>query len=76
MTDQGNPQASPDRPDAAEVDQLRSTAENPLARPSERVEARRRLVELGAIPGRRLFGDDKRRALYAAREMLREMDFE
>ena len=59
-----------------EIEQLRRTAENPLARPSERVEARRRLVELGAIPGRRLFGHDKSRALYAAREMLREMDFE
>ena len=65
------PEATP-----AEIEQLRRTDENPLARPSERVEARRRLVELGAIPGRRLFGDDKRRALYAAREMLREMDSE
>lgn len=60
----------------AEIAELRHTAENPLARPSERIEARRKLVELGAIPGRRLFGDDKRRALYAAREMLREMGFE
>ena len=60
----------------AEIEQLRRTAESPLARPSERVEARRRLVELGAIPGRRLFGDDKRRALYVARDMLREMGFE
>ena len=59
-----------------EIETLRRTAENPLARPSERVEARGRLVELGAIPGRRLFGDDKRRALYAARDMLREMGFE
>ena len=76
MTDQGNPQAAPDRPSAEEIDQLRRTAENPLALPSERVEARRRLVDLGEVPGRRLFGDDKRRALYAAREMLAEMKFE
>ena len=60
----------------AEIAELRRVAESPLVRPSERVEARRKLVELGAIPGRRLFGDDKRRALYAAREMLREMGFE
>ncbi|HQT74084.1 MAG TPA: hypothetical protein PLX84_09090 [Acidiphilium sp.] len=60
----------------AEIAELRRTAENPLVRPSERVEARRKLMELGAIPGRRLFGDDKRRALYAARDMLREMGFE
>ena len=60
----------------SEIAELRRTAENPLARPSERIEARRKLVEMGAIPGRRLFGDDKRRALYTAREMLREMGFE
>jgi hypothetical protein len=60
---------------ASEIEMLRRTAENPLARPSERVEARRRLVELGVVPGRRLFGQEKRNALYAAREMLREMDF-
>lgn len=71
-----SPAGAPAPLSAPEIDQLRRTAENPLVRPSERVEARRRLVELGAIPGRRLFGDDKRRALYAARDMLREMDFE
>ncbi|OYV54202.1 MAG: hypothetical protein B7X09_03945 [Acidiphilium sp. 21-66-27] len=60
----------------AEIAELRRVAENQLVRPSERVEARRKLVEMGAIPGRRLFGDDKRRALYAARDMLREMGFE
>ncbi len=60
----------------AEIAELRRVAESPLVRPSERIEARRKLVEMGAIPGRRLFGDDKRRALYAAREMLREMGFE
>ncbi len=66
----------PDAMTEAEIAELRRTAENPLVRPSERVEARRKLMELGAIPGRRLFGDDKRRALYAARDMLREMGFE
>ena len=66
----------PDAMTDAEIAELRRVAESPLVRPSERVEARRKLVELGAIPGRRLFGDDKRRALYAAREMLREMGFE
>ena len=63
-------------PSADEIAQLRRTAEDPLARPSERIEARRRLVELGEVPGRRLFGDDKRRALYAAREMLAELKLE
>ena len=70
MTDQGNPQAAPDRPSAEEIDQLRRTAENPLARPSERVEARRRLVELGEVPGGRLAGDDKRNALAVARRLI------
>ncbi len=76
MTTERSPAGASAPLSAAEIEQLRRTAENPLARPSERVEARRRLVELGEIPGRRLFGDEKRRALYAAREMLREMDFE
>ena len=75
MTTDRSPAGAPEAT-ADEIEQLRRTAENPLARPSERVEARRRLVELGEIPGRRLFGDEKRRALYTAREMLREMDFE
>ena len=54
----------------AEIAELRRTAENPLARPSERVEARRKLVELGVVPGRRLAGDDKRAALHVARRMI------
>lgn len=44
---------TPEPLSAAEIEQLRRTAENPLARSSERVEARRRLVELGVVPGRR-----------------------
>ena len=76
MTADHTPAVTPEPLSADEIAQLRRTAENPLARPSERVEARRRLVEIGAIPGRRLFGDDKRHALHVARQMLREMDFE
>ncbi len=37
-----------------EIAELRRTAENPLARPSERVAARRRLVELGEVPAGRV----------------------
>ncbi len=37
----------------AEIAELRRTAENPLVRPSERVEARRRLADLGEVPARR-----------------------
>ena len=70
MTPDHTPAGTPDRPDAAEIEKLRRTAENPLARPSERVEARRRLVELGAIPGRRLFGQEKRNALAVARRVI------
>ncbi len=68
--------AAPEPLSADEIAQLRRTAENPQARPSERVEARRRLVVLGVVPGRRLFGQEKRNALHVARQMLREMDFE
>ncbi len=66
----------PDAMTDSEIAELRRTAENPLARPSERVEARRRLVDLGIVPGRRISGKDKSYALYAAREMLNEMGFE
>ena len=54
----------------AEINRLRRTAENPLARPSERVEARRKLVEIGEVPARRLAGDDKRAALHVARRLI------
>jgi hypothetical protein len=57
-------------PGEAEIDRLRRTAENPLARPSERIEARRRLADLGEVPARRLAGDEKRAALHVARRML------
>ena len=76
MTDQGTPQAAPDRRGAEDIDQLRRTAENPLARPSERVEARRRLAELGETPQMRISSKEKPHALAVAREMLRDMGFE
>lgn len=57
-------------PAEAEIDRLRRTAENPLAKPSERIEARRRLADLGEVPARRLAGDDKRAALHVARRMI------
>ena len=58
----------------AEIAELRRVAENPLVRPSERVEARSKLVELGVMIhcNRR----DEQAALLAAREMLIEMGFE
>ena len=56
-----------------EIAALRRTAENRLARPSERVEARRRLVEMGEMPQRRMSGKEKPYALAGAREMLREL---
>ena len=58
----------------AEIAELRRTAENPLARPSERVEARRKLVEMGVMIHRNR--RDEQAALLAAREMLIEMGFE
>jgi len=58
------------------IAELRRTAENPLARPSERVEARRRLVEMGEMPQRRMSSKEMPYALAGAREMLREMGFE
>ena len=66
----------PDQMTDDETAELRRTAENPLARPSERVEARRRLVELGEMPQRRISSKEKPYALAVAREMLREMGFE
>ena len=54
----------------AEIAELRRTAENPLVRPSERIEARRKLVELGEVPARRLAGQDKLNALHVARRMI------
>ena len=66
----------PDQMTADEIAKLRRTAENPLARPSERVEARRRLVDLGEMPQRRISGKERPYALAVAREMLREMGFE
>ena len=60
----------------AEIAELRRIAENPLVRPSERVEARRKLVELGEVRQRRISGKDRSYALIEAREMLREMGFE
>ena len=57
----------------AEIAALRRTAENPLARPSERVEARRRLVELGEMPQRRMSSKEKPYSIAAARKMLREL---
>ncbi|WP_427940455.1 hypothetical protein [Acidiphilium sp.] len=63
----GNPGFTPAE---AEIDRLRRTAENPLAKPSERVDARRRLADLGEVPARRLAGDDKRAALHVARRLL------
>ncbi|WP_288037271.1 hypothetical protein [Acidiphilium sp.] len=66
----------PDQMTDDEIAALRRTAENPLARPSERVEARRRLVELGETPQRRISSKEKPHALAVAREMLREMGFE
>ncbi len=60
----------------AEIAELRRVAENPLVRPSERVEARRKLAEMGEVRQRRISGKDKPYALAAAREMLREMGFE
>ena len=60
----------------AEIAELRRVAENPLVRPSERVEARRKLVEAGAVPQGRIKSKDKPYALAVAREMLREMGFE
>ena len=59
-----------------EIDELRRTAENPLVRPSERVAARRKLVEAGAVPQGRIKSKDKPYALSVARAMLREMGFE
>ena len=66
----------PDQMTADEIAKLRRAAENPLARPSERVEARRRLVDLGEMPQRRMSSKEKPHALAVAREMLREMGFE
>ncbi len=66
----------PDQMTADEIAKLRRAAENPLARPSERVEARRRLAELGETPQRRIRRKEKPYALAVAREMLREMGFE
>ena len=60
----------------AEIAELRRTAEDPLVRPSERVEARRRLVELGEVRQRRISGKNRSYALAVAREMLRDMGFE
>ncbi len=59
-----------------EIAELRRTAENPLARPSERVDARRKLVEAGAVPPRRMGGRERQDAMSVARAMLREMGFE
>ncbi|MFT2095680.1 hypothetical protein ACMS1Z_13615 [Acidiphilium multivorum] len=66
----------PDQMTDDEIAKLRRTAENPLARPSERVEARRRLAELGETPQRRMSSKEKPYALAVAREMLRDMGFE
>lgn len=66
-------QAARDRPSADEIAALRRTAENPLTLPSERVEARRPLVDLGEMPQRRMSSKEKPYALAVAREMLREM---
>ncbi len=43
----------------AEIAELRRVAESPLVRPSERVEARRKLVEAGAVPQGRIKSEDK-----------------
>lgn len=59
-----------------EIETLRRTAENPQARPSERVEARRRLVDAGAVPARRMAGRERQDAISVARAMLQEMGFE
>lgn len=59
-----------------EIAELRRVAENPLVRPSERVEARRRLVEAGVVPQGRIRPKDKPYALAVAREMVREMGFD
>lgn len=59
-----------------EIAELRRTAENPLARPSERVEARRKLVELGEVRQRRMGGRERQDAMSVARAMLQEMGFE
>ncbi|CAG4903267.1 unnamed protein product [Acidocella sp. C78] len=60
----------------AEIAELRRVAENQLVRPSERVEARRKLVEMGEVRQRRISAKDKSYALIEARQMLREMGFE
>lgn len=60
----------------AEIAELRRVAENQLVRPSERVEARRKLLEMGEVRQRRISGKDKSYALIEARQMLREMGFE
>ncbi len=59
----------PDAMTDAEIAELRRTAENPLARPSERVVARRKLVEIGEVRQRRISGKDRTYALIEAREM-------
>ena len=60
----------------AEIAELRRVAENQLVRPSERVEARRKLLEMGEVRQRRISAKDKSYALIEARQMLREMGFE
>ncbi len=70
MTTERYTMTPPPEATAAEIEQLRRTAENPLAKPSERVAARRKLADLGEVPARRLAGDDKRAALHVARRLI------